>query len=62
MVIAGGAGDRCSASGRSIVLIVGLLTATAGLLALMAVPAEAQSLTPVLLIGIVAFGLLGPYS
>lgn len=48
MVIAGGAGDRCSASGRSIVLIVGLLTATAGLLALMAVPAEAQSLTPVL--------------
>jgi OPA family glycerol-3-phosphate transporter-like MFS transporter len=62
VLVAGWAGDRLGASGRSIILFLGLITTTVGLFALTAVAGGAQSNLPLILIGIVAFGLLGPYS
>ena len=62
VIVAGWAGDRLGASGRSIVLFLGLITTTFGLFALTSVAGGARSNLPLILIGIVAFGLLGPYS
>ncbi len=62
VLVAGWAGDCLGASGRSVVLFVGLSTTTLGLLALTFIAGGAQSNLPLILIGIVGFGLLGPYS
>jgi sugar phosphate permease len=62
VILAGWAGDRLGVSGRSIILFVGMLLTTAGLFVLAGAPASWQGVIPLLLLGIVAFGLLGPYS
>lgn len=62
VIVAAWAGDRLGANGRSIVLFAGLAAATAGLFGLTLISTHAGSLLPVVFIGIVAFGLLGPYS
>jgi hypothetical protein len=55
-------GDRLGDRGRSVVLIFGMIAMSIGLLALAMTPAGVQGRAPLILIGIVAFGLLGPYS
>jgi OPA family glycerol-3-phosphate transporter-like MFS transporter len=62
VLVAGWAGDRLGATGRSVVLFFGLILTTIGLAALISVPVGEQRTLPLLLIGVVAFGLLGPYS
>jgi sugar phosphate permease len=62
VLVAGWAGDRLGASGRSIVFFLGMITTTLGLFALTSLAGGAQNNLPLILIGIVAFGLLGPYS
>ncbi|HXX13843.1 MAG TPA: MFS transporter [Candidatus Eremiobacteraceae bacterium] len=55
--------DRLGASGRSLVMFLGLSATVAALLALTTLHnGPTTSLLPVLLVGVVAFGLLGPYS
>lgn len=61
VVVAGWAGDRMGANGRSIVLFFGLIMSAVGLLALASIGTAPGSL-PLIVIGVVAFGLLGPYS
>ena len=63
VLVTGWLSDRCGANGRSLLLLVGL-TATAVALALLmaAPPGQANSVLPLVLIGVVAFCLLGPYS
>jgi len=62
VLIAGVAGDKLGAAGRSIVLFFGMVLTTAGLCWMMALHAGAQGLLPIVLIGLVGLGLLGPYS
>jgi OPA family glycerol-3-phosphate transporter-like MFS transporter len=62
VLIAGVAGDRLGAAGRSIVLFLGMVLTTAGLCWMMALHAGAQGALPIVLIGVVGLGLLGPYS
>lgn len=62
VIFAGWAGDRLGASGRSIILFAGMLMTTVGLILLTGAPASWRGVVPLLLLGIVAFGLLGPYS
>lgn len=63
VLLAGWLSDRLGLSGRSLILFLGLGLAAAALMALTAVPAgHAGSWVAVLLIGAVAFALLGPYS
>ena len=62
VVIAGWTSDQMGARGRSIVLVIGLVLTTVGLSFMTAIKSGAGSLLPMVLIGIVAFGLLGPYS
>lgn len=62
VVIAGFAGDRLGISGRAIVLFFGMLLATAGLWLMTALKSGTQGALPLILIGIVGLGLLGPYS
>jgi sugar phosphate permease len=63
VVLTGWLSDRLGVYGRSAVMFVGL-AATAIALVWLALPAAAssQASTPLILIGVIAFGLLGPYS
>jgi sugar phosphate permease len=62
VIIAGVAGDRLGATGRSIVLSIGLSITTAALASMTLLRTGAQGAVPLVLIGLVGFGLLGPYS
>jgi sugar phosphate permease len=62
VLVTGWMGDRLGDRGRSVVLIFGMIAMSIGLLALAMTPAGVQGRAPLILIGIVAFGLLGPYS
>ena len=62
VLLAGAAGDRMGAAGRAIILFLGMLITTAGLCAMASIAAGTQGPIPLILLGIVAFGLLGPYS
>jgi sugar phosphate permease len=63
VLLAGWLSDRLGLTGRSLLMFLGLGAAAVALLALTSVPPSASgSLLPVMLIGVVAFGLLGPYS
>ena len=55
--------DRLGPNGRAAILLLGLITTAAALAALMASPAGMEhAMTTLVLIGVVAFCLLGPYS
>lgn len=62
VLIAGFAGDRLGIHGRSIIFLLGMLMTCLGLGAMTALHAGAQGIMPMLLLGIVGLGLLGPYS
>jgi len=62
VIIAGLAGDRLGASGRSVVLFTGMVLTAVGLCFMTALRYGTQGPLPLILIGVVAFGLLGPYS
>ena len=62
VVIAGLAGDRLGATGRSVVLFIGMVLTATGLLFMAVLTFGKQGPLPLVLIGVVAFGLLGPYS
>jgi OPA family glycerol-3-phosphate transporter-like MFS transporter len=62
VVIAGFLGDRLGVSGRAIVLFFGMLMTAAGLCCMAALKSGTQGALPMLLIGVVGLGLLGPYS
>lgn len=63
VVLAGWLSDRLGANARALLLIIGLSTTAASLLLLSMVPAGAAGgALPVLMIGVVGFCLLGPYS
>jgi sugar phosphate permease len=63
VLLAGWVSDRLGLTGRSLLLFLGLAATAAALLLLMSVPAgPASAALGVLLIAVVAFGLLGPYS
>jgi sugar phosphate permease len=62
VVIAGVAGDRLGAGGRSIVLFIGLILTSVALCSMAALKSGPQGALPVVLIGLVGLGLLGPYS
>jgi sugar phosphate permease len=63
VLLAGWLSDRLGLSGRSLIMFLGLGATAAALIALTAVPAgHTQSLAAVMLIGVVALALLGPYS
>lgn len=63
VLLAGWLSDRLGLSGRSLLMLIGLAATAAALVALMSVrPGPAAALPGVALIGVVAFGLLGPYS
>jgi sugar phosphate permease len=62
VIVAGIAGDRLGVRGRSIILFFGMLMTTLGLGLMTALTADAKGMLPLILIGLVGFGLLGPYS
>lgn len=63
VLITGWLSDRLGASGRSVVMFFGLAATGLALLALTSFrTGDSQSMIPLYLIGVVAFGLLGPYS
>lgn len=62
VLIAGFAGDRLGVNGRSIVFLLGMLMTAAGLGAMTVLHPGTQGILPIVLIGIVGLGLLGPYS
>jgi OPA family glycerol-3-phosphate transporter-like MFS transporter len=63
VLLAGWLSDRLGPTGRSLLMFLGLIGAALALLALTSVPAGPSAALPaVMLIGVVAFGLLGPYS
>jgi sugar phosphate permease len=62
VLVAGWTGDRLGPSGRSVVLFCGMIIASVGLFALASIPFGVQGSLPLIVIGVVAFGLLGPYS
>jgi OPA family glycerol-3-phosphate transporter-like MFS transporter len=62
VLITGWLSDRFGPRGRAIVMVVGLSIATAALIALGNVARGAPSAAAVALTGIVAMGLIGPYS
>jgi OPA family glycerol-3-phosphate transporter-like MFS transporter len=63
VLAAGWLSDRLGLNGRALLMFLGLTGAAVALLLLMGVhPGNTSSLVPVLMIGIVAFCLLGPYS
>lgn len=62
VVVAGWAGDKLGVAGRAIIFTLGLVV-TAVALAMMTAPLQAGfSYSPQILLSLVAFGLLGPYS
>jgi sugar phosphate permease len=63
VLLAGWLSDRLGPTGRSLLMFIGLIGAAVALLALTSVPpGPSGSQLPVMLIAVVAFGLLGPYS
>jgi OPA family glycerol-3-phosphate transporter-like MFS transporter len=63
VLVAGWLSDRLGLNGRALLMFVGLAATAAALVALMSVPAgPSASVLPVIIIGVVAFCLLGPYS
>jgi sugar phosphate permease len=55
--------DRLGVNGRALILFVGLAATAAALLVLMTMrPSTTGDLLPLLMIGVIAFCLLGPYS
>ena len=63
VLLAGWLSDRLGLTGRSLLMFLGLAATAAALLVLMSVrPGPSTSFPAVALIGVVAFGLLGPYS
>lgn len=63
VLLAGWISDRLGAAGRSVVMFIGLTATAVALIALTCLhPGISRSATPVVLIGIVAFCFLGPYS
>ena len=63
VIVTGWISDRLGANGRSVVLFLGLLATAVALAFLTAAPAGlTNSAAPLVLIGVVAFCLLGPYS
>lgn len=62
VIASGWLSDRLGLHGRALILFAGLAATAAALLVLMSVRAGAGTLAPLLLIGLVAFCLLGPYS
>lgn len=62
VLAAGWLGDRLGPLGRSVVLFGGMLVTTLGLYVLASATPHWRSIVPLLLIGVVSFGLLGPYS
>jgi sugar phosphate permease len=62
VLVAGWIGDRLGPNGRSVVLFFGMIITSVGLFALASIPFGVQDSVPLIVIGVVAFGLLGPYS
>ena len=63
VLLAGWLSDRLGHSGRSLLMTLGLTATALALLALTSVPpGSGGSILPVVLIAVIAFGLLGPYS
>jgi OPA family glycerol-3-phosphate transporter-like MFS transporter len=63
VLITGWMSDRLGPTGRSVVMFFGLTATSFALIALTSLrPSASPSMWPLLLIGVVAFGLLGPYS
>ena len=62
VVIAGLAGDRLGANGRPIILFIGMLLTAAALCLMTTLQSGEQGALPLILIGVVGLGLLGPYS
>jgi sugar phosphate permease len=63
VLLVGWLSDRMGINGRSLLMFIGLSATSAALLALMTLPpAAGTGWLPVLMIGLVAFCLLGPYS
>lgn len=62
VLLVGWLSDRLGKYGRSVIMFFCLLAAVAGLIALAGVQGGAANPTPVFLIGVVAFSVLGPYS
>ena len=62
IMLSGWIGDRLGANGRPLVMFAGLSATVVALLALMSVGGSNAGKLPVVLVGIVALGLLGPYS
>ena len=61
-MLAGWASDRLGHNGRALLLILGLAGTAAGLLVLTQLhPGSAGTVLPIVMIGVVAFCLLGPY-
>jgi sugar phosphate permease len=63
VLVAGWLSDRLGLNGRSLLMFLVLGASAAALLALTAIPSgHSTSALPIVLIGVVAFALLGPYS
>ena len=62
MLAAGVLSDKLGLNGRNLVLIAGMLTSTVCLVVLAHTPGHANQWTPVVLVTLVGFLLLGPYS
>ena len=62
VLAAGWTGDRLGPGGRSVVLFFGMIITSVGLVALRSIPLGVHGSVPLIVIGVVAFGLLGPYS
>ncbi len=62
VVIAGFAGDRLGVSGRAIILFIGMVMTALGLCFMSVLKSGTQGALPMILIGAVGLGLLGPYS
>jgi len=63
VLLCGWLSDRIGENGRSTIMFVGFMTATVALLMLTRLqPSSSGSILAVAIIGLIAFGLLGPYS
>jgi sugar phosphate permease len=62
VLIAGIAGDRLGIPGRAMILFTGMSITTTGLCLMASLSMGTQGALPLLLIGLVGLGLLGPYS
>lgn len=62
VLVTGWLSDRFGANGRSLLMFVGLAGTVAALVAMMALHAGVGATVPLVIIGTVAFCLLGPYS